>query len=307
MQTLVDVKNLVFEYPGKRVINDTSFSLNEGTVTALVGPNGAGKTTLMKCLAAAESPLSGSIKILDMDTEEKPRECRSQIGFLPDTFGLYPTLTVHQHLEFMAGIHNVSTEQIANRIFDSIQLLNLQEHCDKPAGNLSRGLKQRLAIAMTIIHRPKLLILDEPASGLDPEARKELSSLITGLNKEGMTILVSSHILSELEDYCTTLLTCGNGKILANEDISPRIGAKIIIEIRIINDAVRAKNLLIEKYQLDQLNLKDNLLTFSFSSKQEDQNELLNFLILNKVPIYSFTEIKRDLHDLYFQHLKDSK
>lgn len=217
---MIAVNGLSFDYPEKRALDHLSFSLAPNTITALVGPNGAGKTTLLRCLSALDSPTLGSIAIDGIDAERFPQKIHEIVSYLPDIFGLYDTLTVKQNLIFFAKSHLVPFNKIEECIEKTIDALQLKEYLSKPAGKLSRGLRQRLAIGITIIHQPKILLLDEPASGLDPEARFHLSKLLLSLQKNGMTLIVSSHILSELEDYSTHMLILDESKIVSQTDLS---------------------------------------------------------------------------------------
>jgi ABC-2 type transport system ATP-binding protein len=210
---MIVVENLVYEYPGKRALENISFSLESKTITALVGPNGAGKTTLIRCLAALAQPFSGKITISGYDTQENPREIHRSLGYLSDFYGFYDDLTVEQNLCYFAWSHGVSYVDTHNKVDKALSRLQLENFRLQSAGTLSRGLKQRLAIAQAIVHEPELIILDEPASGLDPEARIQLSALFVELNQAGSTLIVSSHILAELEDYCTQMLVMRDGKI----------------------------------------------------------------------------------------------
>ena len=192
------VAGLRFEYPGVRALDDVTFSLARGSVTALVGPNGAGKSTLLRCMAGLDAPVVGAIRIDGVDVLESPREAHRKLGYLSDFFGVYAALTVRQCLAHAAAIHGdrdapLDVERTAAR-------LGLADRLDAAAGTLSRGLRQRLAIGQAIIHSPRLLLLDEPAAGLDPEARAALAALFRDLRSDGMTLVVSSHILSELEE-----------------------------------------------------------------------------------------------------------
>ena len=199
---LVAVERLVYEYPTARALDEVSFVIERGSITALVGPNGAGKTTLMRCLAALQRPLSGAVEIDGYSTEEQPREVHRSVGYLSDFYGLYDQLTVEQTLRYAAARHGIEEDtalSVAERV-------GLAERLHVAADALSRGLRQRLAIASAILHKPMLLILDEPAAGLDPQARVDLSGLFMDLRAQGMTLIVSSHILSELEDYATDVL-----------------------------------------------------------------------------------------------------
>lgn len=206
---MAKVDNIVFDYPNKRALKNISFCIEKNSIVGLVGPNGAGKTTLLRCLAGLDSPLSGGIIMDGIDVIENPRMCHQKVGYLSDFFGLYNELTITQHLEYMCRAHRLDpdNDKIA-RILEDVELV---EHASKKAEELSRGLRQRLGIAMSIIHNPEFLLLDEPASGLDPEARYALSHLLLRLQASGMTIVCSSHILAELEEYSSHMLIIEGG------------------------------------------------------------------------------------------------
>jgi len=184
---MIRVADLTFDYPTRRALEAVGFEIAAGSVTALVGPNGAGKTTLLRCLAGLDQPMSGRIEVHGVDVLAEPREAHEHMGYLSDFFGLYEELTVRRGLEYMArsrGSSAAGAPEVAVR-------LGLGGYLDEPAGQLSRGLRQRLAIAQAIVHRPAVLLLDEPASGLDPEARLRLGELFIELRDAGMTLLVS--------------------------------------------------------------------------------------------------------------------
>ena len=210
---MIVVKDVVFDYPTARALHGVGFEVDRGSVLALVGPNGAGKTTLLKCMAALEPPTAGSITIDGLDVIDEPRAAHALLGYLPDFFGLYDELTVRQSLIYAARSRGVAAGEAEGAASRAAGRVNLSERLGTRAGELSRGLRQRLAIAQTIVHQPRVLILDEPAAGLDPDARRDLSRLITDLAAQGMTIVVSSHILAELEDYCTAMLMIRDGKV----------------------------------------------------------------------------------------------
>lgn len=211
---MIDVKDLVFEYPGRRALDDINFSLGAQTITALIGPNGAGKTTLMRCLVGLESPASGTITIGGIDVRADPRGVHRIMTYLPDFFGLYDELTVRQSLAHRAAARGLPEKDHSRLIEQAAGRMGLLNRMADKAGALSRGLRQRLAIAQSILHEPKVVLLDEPASGLDPEARLALSAVLRELCAEGMTLLVSSHILSELEDYSTDMLILRGGRLI---------------------------------------------------------------------------------------------
>ena len=210
---MIKVSNLNYEYPGKRALKDVSFSIPDASVTALVGPNGAGKTTLLRCLAALDEPFSGEINVAGIDVTREPRRVHQVLGYLSDFFGLYDDLTVRQCLSFAAWLHRLPEDTVEGCVRKTASLLELTNWLESKVKTLSRGWRQRLGIAQAIIHNPKLLLLDEPSAGLDPEARVSLSKLFRDLQREGMTLVVSSHILAELEDYCTDMLVLRDGEI----------------------------------------------------------------------------------------------
>lgn len=196
---VIDVSNLSFSYHGKTVLKDVSFKVPKNSVVALVGPNGAGKTTLMRCIVGLHAPISGTVRVNGIDVFENPRAVHRKIGYLSDFFGVYEQLTVKQCLLHAAGSQNIPADIRQKRMLDVAGKLDLLDRLDEKSYGLSRGYRQRLGIGLAIMHKPEILILDEPASGMDPEARINLSELIRDLKNDGLTILVSSHILAELK------------------------------------------------------------------------------------------------------------
>jgi ABC-2 type transport system ATP-binding protein len=211
---MIRVEHLIFDYPGHRALSDVSFQIAPGTITALVGPNGAGKSTLMRVCSGLERPFAGRVRLQDIDVHENPREAHERMGYLPDFFGLYDDMTVRQCLEYRAAAQGVSKEKQCDAVDLAAGRMGLTDRLNQRAGELSRGLRQRLAIAQATIHNPVFVMLDEPASGLDPEARIGLANALKTLCAEGMTIIVSSHILAELDDYSTHILMIRGGKII---------------------------------------------------------------------------------------------
>jgi len=222
---VIAADDLVYDYPGARALDHVSFEVAPGTITALVGPNGAGKTTLLRCLAALDRPASGQIFLDGLDVGEHPRESHRKLGYLSDFYGLYDELTVRQCLVYHAAIHDIAPDAQADAIARTVARMSLGELLNRRAAQLSRGQRQRLAIAQAIIHDPAALLLDEPAAGLDPEARWSLSSLISDLAKGGMTLIVSSHILSELEDYSTHVMIIRGGRLVLHKPLSEAAAA----------------------------------------------------------------------------------
>jgi ABC-2 type transport system ATP-binding protein len=216
---IVSVRQVTYDYPGHRALDEVSFDLPPASVTALVGPNGAGKTTLLRSMAALDEPMSGSIVINGLDVWKHPREAHRFMGYLPDHFGLYPDLSARRcliHAARARGLTESETHEAVDWAASKTMLLPLLE---QRAGTLSRGQRQRLALAQAIVHRPRMLLLDEPASGLDPQARADLSELMRSLAASGITLMISSHILAELESYCTAMLVLEKGCLLAHQKL----------------------------------------------------------------------------------------
>ncbi len=302
---IVEVKALCFEYPRTRALHDISFKIPRATVTALVGPNGAGKSTLLRCLTALETPFSGKVYVGGIDTERSPRDVHRQVGYLSDLFGLYEQLTARQCLLHASAMHGIVGAKAAKKLEELSVKLNLEPLLEKKAGTLSRGQKQRLAISQAIIHDPPLLLLDEPAAGLDPEARHALSSLIASLREQGLTIIVSSHILAELQDYSTHMLTLEQGKVLGFQSLresSPDLPTHY--ECRILGHADSALNVLKARSGITVISVSGETITFSLSGSVDDAADILAQLIAAGVKPHSFSRIEASLQDVYLQQLR---
>src|SRR5258706_7394306 len=218
---MIQLENVSKEYdlppgqPGKLIAADhLSLSVGRGEVFGLVGPNGAGKTTTLKMVCGLLTPTSGSVTVNQVDVSRDPERAQQYIGYLSDFFTVYDDLKVWEYLDYFARAYKMERQSIPSRIREVIQQLGLESKYDSFVAGLSRGMKQRMGIARAIIHDPPLLVLDEPASGLDPKARAELKDLLRQLNREGKTVFITSHVLSDLEEICTSLAIMEKGKLL---------------------------------------------------------------------------------------------
>ena len=293
----VTASQLVYEYPNKTALKNVSFSLEQGSITALVGPNGAGKTTLLRCIAALEMPFSGEVYAMGHPTHENPRVVHENLGFMADNFGIYSTLSILQCLTYAGWSRGLQGAKLKERLKAVIALLKLEEYVNVRAGTLSRGWKQRLGIAQAIIHQPKLLLLDEPASGLDPEARVSLSQLFKKLQKEGATLVVSSHILAELEDYCTSMLVLREGRLVETTSLQTNLTVQeIIVSLgkpssqEIWNCIPHLHKILIDTPTILRLFLKGG---------ETERQEALNYLISQGVSINEFAVVRERLQNIY--------
>lgn len=300
LSLMIRAENIIFEYPGKRALDNVSFDIKAGGVTALVGPNGAGKTTLMRSIAALDDPFSGHIYVDGIDTQADPRKVHRHIGYLSDFFGLYEDLTVRQSLSYFARAHLIQENEIKNKVDLAIERLNLRQYVNSRASELSRGWRQRLGIAQSIIHEPKLLLLDEPASGLDPEARQSLSELFLALKDQGMTLLVSSHILAELEDYCTDMLLLRDGKIISHDaSTASNIDNAKLIVISFTSPATPYVRQVEAVQYVVEARANGNEIHCTFKGTDEEQHQLLSILIKNNMPVTSFAVQEKSLQDIY--------
>jgi ABC-2 type transport system ATP-binding protein len=295
---MILVKDVVFDYPASRALRGVSFEVTDGAVLALVGPNGAGKTTLLRCMAALDPPTSGTIGIAGLDVVESPRAVHRLLGFLPDFFGLYDELTVRQCLIYAARSREVGPAQAPAAAEQAAARVKLGDRLESRAGQLSRGLRQRLAIAQTIVHSPRVLLLDEPAAGLDPEARRDLSELITRLAGDGMTIIVSSHILAELEDYSTRMLMLRDGAVAGGGVVEAGSGAQTR-EREAVEVVFAAPPPDLEQ-TLTGLELKVVSLTGATAViEADDGSDIVRRLVEAGLSVRSFTPARRTLEQAY--------
>jgi ABC-2 type transport system ATP-binding protein len=301
---MIDVENLVYEYPTKRALNGVTLSVRPHTITALVGPNGAGKTTLLRCLAALDSPYGGTVRIAGLDTSEAPREIHAQLGYLPDFFGLYDPLSVRRCLVFAARSHGLPSHEAALAAQRTAAQMGLSDRIGVPAAELSRGLRQRLAIGQAIVHTPKVLLLDEPAAGLDPSARRELSELLVSLKRSGMTLVVSSHILAELEDYCDEMIIMEEGRIVGGGALKVREEQQPLIRIELASPNGALNSFLRQQKGVEVLDATDGAAGFRFNGDAAARADLLRDLVRSGFDVISFAESSHQLQDAYFAEVK---
>lgn len=298
-QAAITVENLVFEYPGVRALDHVGFSIPRGSITALVGPNGAGKTTLLRCIAALELPLAGSIHVDGVDVLEEPRACHRRVGYLSDSFGLYEALSVRQCLRYAAEANGLGAQTVERAVEETAGKLGLSTRLEQKAGELSRGLRQRVAIGQAIIHRPGLVLLDEPAAGLDPEARHELSHLFRLLRADGMTLLVSSHILAELAEYSTNMLVLKAGKVVDNRRIAPEADATVMLELLLAEAVPDIGPRLASLAGVSEIRADGTRIRFLYSGDLAARHKFLRSLIDAGIPVCGLSEAAMDMQASY--------
>ena len=235
---VVDIQNLTVRYGKHVAVRNLSLQIPRGEVFGFIGPNGAGKTTTIRVLATLLKPTFGQVRVLGADVKLSPQQVRRNIGYVPDSFGVYEDLTVTEYLYFFAAAYRIEREKRAGTVADVLALTDLSGKAESQVDALSRGMKQRLGVARILLHDPQLLLLDEPASGLDPRARIELRELLKELRRMGKTILVSSHILHELSQLCTRIGIIEAGQLVAEGslvEIYRKLDLKRTVHVQISN------------------------------------------------------------------------
>jgi ABC-2 type transport system ATP-binding protein len=300
---MIEVEDLVYEYPTVRALKGVSLKVPDRTITALVGPNGAGKTTLLRCLAALEEPYSGRIAVDDLDTRDKPREIHARMGYLPDFYGLYNELTVRRCLAYAARSHGIAAALTEAAVQKAAGRVGLIDRLESKSGDLSRGLRQRLAIGQAIVHEPQVLLLDEPAAGLDPQARRDLARMLIAMRDSGMTLVVSSHILAELEDYCSEMIIIEDGRIAGGKAIKVRDDARPRHMIELATARSDLRDFLVAK-GADVAEADQNHAVILFTRNAGARARLLRDLVGAGFEVVSFAESSKALEDAYFSAVR---
>src|SRR4051794_2784214 len=280
---MLEVKNLRKQYGSLTAVQGIEFTLQPGDVFGFIGSNGAGQTTTIRMLSTLLEPTSGTAGLNGIDILKNPMAIRRMIGYMPDFFGLYDDVKVWEYLDFFATIYQVPSRQ-RNEVIDNVlELTDLTVKKYDFVQSLSRGMQQRLCLARCLVHDPVLLLLDEPASGLDPRARAELKELITELGRMGKIVIVSSHILPELAGFCNTVGIIERGELLAfgpvDEVVKNMTGARLLI-VRVVSDASEAAKLISEQSGVIQTECaKDGEVRIEFTGDHEAQADLLANLV----------------------------
>ena len=301
---MISTEGLTKFYDTHPAVREVSLFVPAGETCALVGPNGAGKTTLLKMLAGLLRPTSGRIEVAGVEVGAEPKRLHRIVGYVPDTFGLYDDLSVRHFLEYFARAHEVSRESIEKKIDGVLGLTNLEGKRDAQVGSLSRGMRQRLVIAKTLLHAPKILLLDEPASGLDPHARIELRDLIRQLAALGTTILVSSHILTELADFSTSVIIMERGRVARSGRIDALVeqlagGTPVRVELLAAEGAVRLAEDLGARAGVERVKVEGATVDFTFTGTREELAALHRELTAAHAGLVSFYERRLTVEDIF--------
>jgi ABC-2 type transport system ATP-binding protein len=299
------IDNLRKEFGDLVAVNGISFTLNPGDIFGFIGSNGAGKTTTIRMLATLLEPTSGTATINGADINRDPIAVRRLIGYMPDFFGLYDDVKVWEYLDFFATIYRVPPKDRPGIIDNVLELVNLSIKRDVFVQSLSRGMQQRLCLARCLVHDPALLLLDEPASGLDPRARAELKDLLTELGRMGKIVVVSSHILPELADFCNMVGIIERGNMLAfgpMSEVLRRFQPARSIEIQVLGDMWATQAFLTDRPQVTAVEkVEDGRLAIEFAGTLDDQADLLHALVVAGHRVVDFRERQADLEDVFLK------
>jgi ABC-2 type transport system ATP-binding protein len=302
---MLEVKNLRKEYGSLVAVKGISFTLAPGDIFGFIGSNGAGKTTTIRMISTLLEPTAGTAVINGADIRKHPMEVRRMIGYMPDFFGLYDDVKVWEYLDFFAAIYRVPQRQRMEVIDNVLELTDLTVKKDAFVQSLSRGMQQRLCLARCLVHDPALLLLDEPASGLDPRARAELKELIAELGRMGKIVIVSSHILPELADFCNTVGIIERGELLACGPVNQIVqGMQTtrVLEAKLLHDAAGAARLLADMpHVVSAQATGEGEVKIDYTGDHEAQAELLAGMVKEGFKVIGFKEEQADLEDVFLR------
>jgi len=287
------IDNLRVDYGDFTAVEDLSLTLGPGEIFGLVGPNGAGKTSTIRVLANLLEPTYGEVRILGHDLFEEPEVALEKLGYMPDLAPVIPDLKVWEFLDLYAHSYGYHGSEKRDRVDWCLGRVKLADKRDVFGKALSRGMTQRVVLAKTLLHDPKLLLLDEPASGMDPIARREMRLILQELAARGASIVVSSHILSELSDMCTSVGIMHNGKLLRSGSMASTLESiqteTAIIRIELIEAVESAKTRLQSDDRVTEIGVEGSRISFRFRGDKNDQSELLRVLVREDFRLVSFS------------------
>jgi ABC-2 type transport system ATP-binding protein len=304
---MIEVINFTKKYGDFLAVDRLNLKIERGEIFGFIGPNGAGKSTTIRFLSTLLRPTDGEGVIAGHSVTLDPLGVRRVIGYMPDNFGVYDGMKVWEFLDFFAVAYQVPRTRRRQVINDVLELLDLTHKRDAYVNGLSRGMKQRLCLAKTLVHDPPVLILDEPASGLDPRARLEMKALLKELQAMGKTILISSHILSELADFCSSIGIIERGVLLAAgsiAEIQRTLQTHRQIRVRVLGNPDRALLIVRNHPNAQRCELMDHMITAEFSGDDRELSRLIHELITAGIEVQSFTEVEPTLEDVFMSITK---
>ena len=308
VEAMIQLDRVTRSFGDTLAVDDISFHVGAGEVLGFIGPNGAGKTTSMRILSTLDTPTSGEAWIDGFSVIDDPDRVRRRMGWMPDGFGTYPNINCEEYLDFFARSYGLRGKNRLRAIRNVMGFTQLNQLSKKPISGLSKGMKQRLCLGRALIHNPKVLILDEPAAGLDPRARIELREMILELANEGKSLLISSHILSELAEVCDRVAIIEKGKLLAIGSVDSLLNKgsedsqeeKLVqLEVKFISEPSEAVRWFDARNDVALISSTENSVVFNYAACHKRQSKFLAELVSSKIEIYEFSEKQTSLEDVF--------
>lgn len=313
MPPMIEVNRLSKLYGTRLAVDNLDLTVSQGEIFGFVGPNGAGKTSTIRMMATLLEPTHGEIRVDGHSVRSEPRQVRQVIGYMPDFFGVYDDMKVWEYLDFFAACYHIREAGRAHLIQELLELVDLNHRRDDMVDGLSRGMKQRLSLARTLVNNPQVLILDEPASGLDPRARVEIRELLVELARMGKTIFFSTHILSDVSEVCNRVGIIEAGRLVATgtlEELQLNLSPRRVVMLTVLGNADHPAALLANIDGVENIEeLPEGIATrsrlrFEFNGSDEALHLTLQNLIRQEVQVLHFSEDRRDLEDVFLQVTK---
>ena len=304
---MIETRNLTKRYGDLIAVNNINLSLGEGDVFGFIGPNGSGKTTTMRMIATLLSPDYGEAYVCGKSIYTHPEEIRRLVGFMPDFFGVYDDMTVIEYLEFFASAYRIKGPQRRKICEEKLELVDMTFKRDAMVNQLSRGQTQRIGLARVLLHEPQVLLLDEPASGLDPRARIEIRNLLKRLGELKKTVIVSSHILPELADVCTRVGMIEKGNLIVDDNVDEvmkKARQQIILHVGVGENTDKAAALLQAHELVSKLEIQKNVMLVTLKSDVKDYTFIPSLLISEGVKLSLFREEEINLETAFMELTK---
>jgi ABC-2 type transport system ATP-binding protein len=303
----IETRALTRRFGKTTAVDDLNLQVPTGSLFGLIGPNGAGKTTTLRMLTGLLEPSSGQVLLNGQVANHDWRDLQRQIGYMPDFFGVYEDMLVWEYLDFFARCYDLPAAQRLRVTSELLELVDLAEKRDAYVQTLSRGMRQRLCLAHALVHDPQVLLLDEPASGLDPRARVEMRELLRELGSMGKTIVVSSHILAELAELCDSVAILEKGRLVASgplEDISRQARQGRTLRLKVLSDPSHAEAVLRDQPGVGEIYETNGFLEVEFLGDDQAIAGLLAALVIHGVQLTSFAEVSSDLEEVFLRLTK---
>ena len=301
---MLQIKGLEKAYGNFKALNGLDLEIKKGEIFGFIGPNGAGKSTTMKIISGLLTADSGEVYVAGIDALKNHKKVKEKIGYMPDFFGTYTNLKAIEYLEFFASTYGILGNEAKKLGMDLLELVNLQDKYDAEVDGLSRGMKQRLCLARCLIHNPDFLILDEPASGMDPRARFEMKGILKNLRDMDKTVLVSSHILPELGEICTQIGVINGGKMLYSgtmDEVMEQFSGNAPLKISVLDDCDKAMMILKEQPSVTKVRAKENQIHCQYQGDSYEISRLLKVLVQNDIPVIGLDKEVANLEDVFMK------